>query len=405
MAKTMTGRERVRLTVQRQEPDRVPRDIWITQDSYVALRRELGLSPVVSKPWDWQNTPNAIKPGATTWSTDARVDVDVIEKLQLDIIRRSGYPTNGGRGFVYRPEDELYNDEWGVPHHRAEFETGYGGAHFEIRIYPLAEATAKDLDDYPWPDPHDPSFLGDLPEEIPRLFKETPYAILGQFGRGGIYEQAKYLRGFEQIFIDLAIDQEFVHALFEKLLQIELEMNRVGIEAVGKYLSILRVSPEDLGTQTSTLISPQIHEDVVRPYYKRRFHAVRKMLDDVGNRDCKIMYHSCGAAYPMMQGLIEDGMEIFDPLQPVEVISEPWRLKQDFGDKIAFLGGINVQSTLPRGSTEEVRAEVRQRIKEMAPGGGYILSPAHRMLPDVPFRNIKAMYDAGLEFGNYPIKL
>lgn len=405
MAKTMTSRERVRAAVHRQEPDRVPRDIWITQDSYVALRRELGLSPVVSKPWDWQNTPNAIRPGATTWSTDARVDVDVIEKLQLDVIRRSGYPTNGGRGFVYRPEDELYTDEWGVPHHRAEFETGYGGAHFEIRIYPLAEATVKDLDDYPWPDPHDPSFLGDLPEEIPRLYEETPYAILGQFGRGGIYEQAKYLRGFEQIFIDLAIDQEFVHALFEKLLQIELEMNRVGIEAVGKYLSILRVSPEDLGTQTSTLVSPQIHEDVVRPYYKRRFEAVRKMLDDVGNHDCKIMYHSCGAAYPMMAGLIEDGMEIFDPLQPVEVISEPWRLKQDFGDKIAFLGGINVQSTLPRGTVEEVRAEVRQRIKEMAPGGGYILSPAHRMLPDVPFRNIKAMYDAGLEFGTYPIKL
>ena len=98
-------------------------------------------------------------------------------------------------------------------------------------------------------------------------------------------------------------------------------------------------------------------------------------------------------------------MEIFDPLQPLEVISEPWRLKQDFGDRIGFLGGINVQSTLPRGTPEEVAAEVRQRIKEMAPGGGYILSPAHRMLPDISFRNIKAMYDAGLEFGRYPIGL
>src|SRR5205814_754992 len=84
------------------------------------------------------------------------------------------------------------------------------------------------------------------------------------------------------------------------------------------------------------------HEAVVRPYYKRRFHEVRKMLDDIGNRDCKILYHSCGAAYPMMPGLVEDGMDVFDPLQPVEVISEPWRLKQDFGHKLAFLGGINV---------------------------------------------------------------
>jgi len=180
-------------------------------------------------------------------------------------------------------------------------------------------------------------------------------------------------------------------------------MNRVGIRAVGKYLSILRVSPEDLGTQTSTLVSPEIHEQLVRPYYRRRFQAVRQMLNDVGNFDCKIMYHSCGAAYPMMTGLVEDGMEIFDPLQPLEVISEPWRLKQDFGAHTAFLGGINVQSTLPRGTPEDVRAEVRQRIKEMAPGGGYILAPAHRMLPDIPFRNIKAMYEAGEEFGYYPI--
>jgi uroporphyrinogen decarboxylase len=160
-----------------------------------------------------------------------------------------------------------------------------------------------------------------------------------------------------------------------------------------------------LGTQTSTLVSPQTHEELVRPYYRRRFQAVRQMLNDVGNYDCRIMYHSCGAAYPMMAGLIDDGMEIFDPLQPLEVISEPWRLKRDFGQRLAFLGGINVQSTLPRGTPEDVRAEVRQRIKEMAPGGGYVLAPAHRMLPDIPFRNIKAMYDAGNEFGYYPLNL
>jgi uroporphyrinogen decarboxylase len=406
MGKKLTGRERVRLALNHREPDQVPMDLWLTMDSYVALRRELGLPSRVSKPWDWQNTPGAVRPGATTWSTDARVELDVVEKLDLDVIRRSGYPPNNGRGFVHRPEDDLYIDEWGVPHHRAEFETGYGGAHFEIRIYPMAEATIKDIGDYPWPNPRDPSFLGDLPDDIPRIYKETPYAILGQFGRGGIYEQAKYLRGFEQLFIDMAVDQEFVHALFQKLLEIELEFNRVGIEAVGKYLSILRLSPEDLGTQTSLLVSPQIHEDVVRPYYKRRFHEVRRMLNDVGNHECKIMYHSCGAIRPLLPGLVDDGMEVLDPLQPLEVDDgRPARFKEAFGDRISFLGGINVQSTLPRGTPEDVRDEVRQRIKEMAAGGGFILSSAHRMLPDIPFRNIKAMYEAGREYGRYPISL
>jgi hypothetical protein len=87
MPNTMTSRERVKAAIALREPDRVPRDIWITQDAYVALRRELGLPPKVSKPWDWQNTPNAIRTGSTTWSTDTPVDLDVVEKLELDIIR------------------------------------------------------------------------------------------------------------------------------------------------------------------------------------------------------------------------------------------------------------------------------------------------------------------------------
>src|SRR5260370_37345492 len=101
--KTMTSRERVRRAVHLQEPDRVPRDIWITQDAYVALRRELGLPPKVSKPWDWQNTPNAIRTGSTTWSTDAPVDLNVIEHLDIDIILVPSYPPNRVRGCGLRP--------------------------------------------------------------------------------------------------------------------------------------------------------------------------------------------------------------------------------------------------------------------------------------------------------------
>src|SRR2546428_4126143 len=153
--KTMTSRERVERAVRLQEPDRVPRDIWITQDAYVALRRELGLAAKVSKPWDWQNTPNAIRTGSTTWSTDTPVDLDVIEQLDLDMIRIPSYPPNGGRGFVHRPEDDLYIDEWGVPHPRAEFETGYGGAHLPIPTHPPGPGAPEGLHHQPRaPPPH-----------------------------------------------------------------------------------------------------------------------------------------------------------------------------------------------------------------------------------------------------------
>lgn len=399
----MLRRDRVRAALERHEPDWVPMDLWITQDAYVALRRELGLSPRVSRPWEWQATPDAIRPGSTTWTTDARVDLDVVEKLDLDIVRIPAYPPNDGRGFVLHPEDGLFYDEWHVPHVRKEITSGYGGAMFEIARAPLADATIDDLDSFPWPTAKDPSFLGDLPEIIPRVRRETPYAILSQFGRGGIFEQAKYLRGFEQILVDVALNPEFVHALFARLVDVELEMNRIGIEAVGRYIDILRLSPEDLGTQTSTLVSPRTFEALIRPYYARRFHAVREMLDAVGNAECKIMYHSCGAVYRFMRPLIDDGMQVFDPLQPLETVSEPWRLKRDFGREISFLGGISVQSTLPRGTVDEVRAAVRQLIGVMAPGGGYILSSSHRILPDIPVRNVTAMYQAGREFGAYPV--
>ncbi len=388
MTKAMTSRQRVQATLDHREPDRVPLGIWSTLDGYKRLRSYLGLPIAEQYPV-----------GSTTWSRDVPVEFDVIDKLGLDVIRVCGR-CPGGKSLEKTP-DGLWIDEWSVKRKLVEHPSG---TYLEIVNPPLKDATVDDLADYPWPDPSDPAVWKGLEERVKRLYDETDLAILAQFGRGGIFEQAKYLRGYDTIMYDMAANPEFVIALFDKLTEVEMKFNEIGIGLIGQYINILRLSPEDLATGDSTFVSPKMFERMLRPYYKRSFSLARKLLKEK-NPQARLQFHSCGAVYPLLNALIEDGMEIFDPLQPrVAEGSRPARLKQAFGDRIAFWGGIDVQVTLPRGTKEEIAKEVRTRIEEMAPGGGYILSSSHRIQPDIPPENVVAMYEAAKEHGEYPIK-
>lgn len=385
----MTSRQRVVTALQHCEPDRVPMGIWMTVDAYKQLRRHLGLE-----------VKDRYPVGSTTWSQDVSVELDVIERLGLDVVKISGQ-CPGGKSLEELP-DGLLVDEWDIKRKRVQFK---GGSYLEIVNPPLADAKIEDLTDYPWPDPHDPAVVDGMREKAQFIRRETGLAIVAQFGRGGIFEQAKYLRGYDKILFDMGVDPDFVMALFEKLTEIEMAFNEVGIAACGEFIDILRVSPEDLATQTSTFISPRMFKEMVLPFYQRSFGHAKKLLLEK-NPDAKLEFHSCGAAYPFMLLLMDAGMDIFDSLQPrVSEDSQPARYKRDFGDRLSFWGGIDVQQTLPRGTPQEVREEVRVRIGEMAPGGGYILSSSHRLQPDIPPDNILAMYEAAKEFGAYSIRV
>ncbi len=388
MVKQMTSRERVQTALNHQEPDRVPLGMWMTLGAYKNFREYLGLTVKDQYP-----------PGSTTWSMDVHVEPDVIEKLGLDVIR-IGSSTPDGQGFKIN-ENGFYVDEWSVPRKKVEYEGGY---YMEDVNPPLKDATIADLEDYPWPDPTADGCWNGLEQKAKRLFTETDKALLAQFGRGGIYEQAKYLRGHEQILMDMILEPEFVHALFAKLCQVEMKFNEMGIKLIGKYLTQVRMSPEDLGNQDNLQISPKTFREMIKPYYTKSFGLASKLLKEQ-NPHAKLQFHSCGAIYAIVPDLIECGMEVSDPMQPIAKGVEPARLKQEFGDRLSWWGGIDVQRTLPLGTPEQVAAEVRTRIKEAAPGGGYILSSSHRCQPDIPSQNITTMYEAAKEYGQYPIKL
>lgn len=382
----MTSRERVLAALDHREPDQVPTGIWCTVDAYKMIRKNLGLQVKDHYPV-----------GSTTWTQDVAAEEDVLEKLGADLIRINVAPPTGIG--LREIEGGLLVDEWGVVRKRVQYK---GGSYLDIVESPLGNATIRDIEDYPWPDPTDPAVTEGIRERAQWLRKNTPYAILLQCGRGGIFEQAKYMRGYAKIFEDFVGEEEFVHALFKKLLEIEKEFNRVGLEAAGEFVDIVRMSPEDLASENQTFCSPSMFKELILPYYKEAIHYTKTLFHQK-NPKGKIQFHSCGAvSYPFMEGLLDAGIDVYDACEvKVKEESRPGRFKEKFGDRLSFLGAIDVQWTLPFGKPEDVRNEVKERIREMAPGGGYIISSSHRLTPDMPFENIKAMYDAAREFGRY----
>jgi uroporphyrinogen decarboxylase len=176
-----------------------------------------------------------------------------------------------------------------------------------------------------------------------------------------------------------------------------------GMEAVGDLVDIVRLSGEDLGTQLAPMISPRMFQALVQPRFARLWGMARKKIAEK-NPNARLMLHSCGNIRPLIPAWIEMGLDILDPIQPRAKGMEPAALKRDFGDQLSFHGGIDIQNILPFGSEQDVINEVRRYLRALAPGGGYIVAPAHNVQSDVPPQNLVAMRDAIAEFGSYPIQ-
>ena len=382
---TMSSRDRVITALEHREPDRVPLSMTITVDAYNNLKEYLGIE-----------LEEDLKIG--NW-TDVAIHPLVAEKFGLDIFwLRLNSPHKKPR----QPDDPNKRvDEWGIERTRVNLPEG--GYYFEMTSHPLKDATIADLEDYPWPDPYDPGRVEGLREYARHMRRDTEFAILAKFA-GAIFETAWYLRGMEKFMIDMVENPDFVHALLEKIYQVQRGFDEVGLETAGEYIDILRLSGEDLGTQVGPLISLPMFRDFVRPYFEKLWtFAKQKLLSK--NPGAKLMLHSCGAVCVFVPDWIEMGLDILDPVQPMAKGMDPFQLKVNFGNKLTFHGGIDAQHVLPYGTEEEVREHTKKYIKALAPGGGFIVAPVHNVQRDVPPENLVAMRDAVEEFGYYPIKL
>lgn len=248
-----------------------------------------------------------------------------------------------------------------------------------------------------------------LRDEAERLYTRTDKAILANFGGTGFGDIAlvpglqlrhpKGVRGVKEWYMCHVRRPDYVLKVFEKQCEIGLE-NLEKIYAVVKdRVTAVFVTGTDFGTQKGPAMSNAMYRKMYKPFHKRVNDWVHE------HTGWKTFIHSCGSVEALLQDFIEAGFDILNPVQTSAANMEPRMLKAKYGDKIVFWGGgVDTQKTLPFGTPEEVKREVRDRIRVFAPGGGFVFNTVHNVQPKIPVDNVLAMYEAVREFGVYPIK-
>ncbi len=386
----MTSYERVKAALEHREGDRVPFDLGgsvltgINRHGYVKLRAYLGLPErEISMVDEMQQL--------------ARVDPDVLERLGVDVACVD--PDGPGKpGLARKPvlEGEYWRmvDEWGISWKMP----AVGGHYFDMTDQPLKNAeTPEDLEKFPWPDPVDPARFATLKERADKaVFGEKKAYILGR-QYAGIWETSLWMCGFEKFFADMLVNEDFAHALMRKITELKIRYWEKALEAVGDNVLVISEA-DDLATQNSLLCSPELYKKMVYPYHKELFGFIRKKAKN----PIHIFYHTCGAVKPLIPYLIEEGVDVLNPVQVNATDMDTKVLKREFGRDITFWGGgVDTQHVLPFGTPAEVRDEVKRRIDDLAPGGGFVFAAVHNVQSDVPPENFMAMWDAMREFGSY----
>jgi uroporphyrinogen decarboxylase len=264
--------------------------------------------------------------------------------------------------------------------------------------HPLEEATSiEEIEKYPWPDPINEGRFKTLKSRADSaVFTEKKAYILGR-QYAGIWETALWISGFEKFLTDMMVEKEYAHALMNKITELKMAYWSKALDSVGENVLIVSEA-DDLATQSSLLCSPALYEEIVHPYHKKLFAYIKEKAKS----KVYIFYHSCGAVRPLIPYLIDEGVDILNPVQVNADGMDSGELKALYGDKITFWGGgVDTQRVLPFGTPSEVRIEVKRRIRDFAPGGGFVFAAVHNVQGDVSPENFMAMWDAMREFGVY----
>ncbi len=271
---------------------------------------------------------------------------------------------------------------WGVERKQVSYGNG---SYSEIAYYPLNHVSdVKELDSYEWPSAKWWDF-STLKDKIKNIRRDREYAIM--VGGGNIYESSWYMRGFEQMFIDLITEPELAWEIMTRVTDYFATRLKNLLEAADGMIDII-FTADDIGQQQGLLMSMDLWEKMLKPHHTR----LNKIIHEYG---VKIMYHSDGAVMEAVPGFIDMEIDILEALQFDAKGMDPVRLKNEFGDKLCFHGGISVQSTLPFGTTEDVIDEVKKRVGVLGKDGGYILAPSHAIQAGTPPANITAYLEAG----------
>jgi len=366
------------------EPDHIPIDLGATicssihRQAYVALKQYLGMEVEEFRLADYiQQLPY--------------LDEALLERFGVDfrMVQLPAATTPDVRIFE---EGDYYAfmDRWGSKLHMPKD----GGLYFDWVEFPIQEPTLEALDRYAWPRLDPPETLAQLRREAEYLYKHTDYALVGNaIIGGGIFEQPARVMGLENFFMALVSEPRFADRLMERITDIYVESCNNYLDQLGEYIQVFTYW-DDLCGQDGWLISPDLYRKMIKPKQRRLLEAIRKKTD------VKVYYHSCGAVYDLLPDLIELGFDAINPVQVSARGMDTRRLKQEYGQDITFWGGgVDTQSVLPFGTPQEVADEVKRRIDDLAPGGGFIFAAVHNIQAFVPPENIVTAFETALEYG------
>jgi len=352
----MTSRERVRTALAHRQTDRVPRLLY---------EEAIGYTPPIER---------LLREHCAPKSPRDYFGMDITSvTFQPTVLPRSRFAP-----WLDAKAEMAQVDEWGVWWRGGGF---HHFAHIESPLRGMQEFAR--LKEYPWPDLDQPYRYAGLRERVEELHR-LGFAVAAF--AGSVFEQSWYIRGLEDLMMDLVAAPEVAHYLFERTAAFQqraaAEFARAGVDII--------ITGDDIAGQNGLLMSLETWREFLKPRLTATVRAVKS-----ANPDTFVFYHSDGNVEPAIPDLIETGIDILNPVQPE--CMDPAAIKQRYGDRLSFWGTVSVQRTMPFGTPADVRAEVWARIRDVGRDGGLILAPAHVLGPETPWENIVAFFEAADE--------
>jgi uroporphyrinogen decarboxylase len=384
------SRQRVLDALNHREPDRIPFDIGSSIETGIttqAYDRFVELTGLVEEPDDTLFNMFVQAGGFK------QVPENILKRLEVDtrgmLVQLPSEPV---------PEIEFegttmtFRDEWGIKWAKPE-----SSLYMDPVDNPLkGELTLDRIKTYPWPDPAEEGRFMGLAQEAKRMY-DTGCAVMVSLYGLGLLDMGFMLCGIENLLTAMALKPDVAGALFDRIEEFQVQLWTNTLEAVGENVDICLHS-DDLGMQNNPFMSPDMYRSLLKPHHTELFGHIKKSA----KKDVKMLLHSCGSVRKLIPDLIEAGIDALNPVQVSAEGMDTVELKKEFGSELSFWGGgVDTQRILPTGSASEVKDEVKRRIDDLAPGGGFVFAVVHNVQPDVPPENLRAMIEAFREHCNY----
>ena len=354
-SRTLSSRQRVAAAIRHEVTDRVPLDMWWTPETAAKLKKHLNVSS----------------------------HAELRDALGLDIVWIWAEYNGPIREY---PAPGTVTSYWGFVTREVEYD---GGSYQEFCHHPLAGVeSVQQVDDHAWPGPDDYDYAA--------LQRKISEANAGGdkwvgVGESSIFERSWALVGMQEFLEDLLVRPDVATRIMEHVNGFYIEQTLRTLRACEGRADMVYIA-DDIGTQLGMLLGPDVWREMIKPLQKAFNDAIRLEFPEI-----VFHYHSCGSIVPVIDDLIEIGVDILNPIQPKAAGMAAEALAERWGDRLSFLGGLDTQELLPLGSAGEVRRECSRLIETLGRDGGYILAPAHAVQVDVPVENILAVIEAAKE--------